>query len=102
MSHQGLPVKGYVSQSDDKVALVNANKEAEERILRVIEARQSAGGRGVKIQIEESVATGDLKILIEADVPRFETQENAIWYLALAERIRKELETLVGIKERRS
>ena len=29
-----LPVKGYTSQSEDKVALVNRFKEIEERILR--------------------------------------------------------------------
>lgn len=32
--HQGLPVAGYRPQSDEKVALVNENKELEERILR--------------------------------------------------------------------
>ncbi|KAB7782428.1 DUF7681 family protein [Methylorubrum populi] len=32
--HQGLPVAGYKPQSDEKVALVNENKELEERILR--------------------------------------------------------------------
>ena len=36
-THQGLPVNGYVSQSDDKVALVNDNKELEERVLRRID-----------------------------------------------------------------
>lgn len=35
--HPGLPVKGYVPQSDDKVALVNRFKEMEERLLREIE-----------------------------------------------------------------
>ena len=36
--HKGLPVSGYVSQTDDKVAVVNANKELEERCLRAAEA----------------------------------------------------------------
>lgn len=36
--HQGLPVSGYLPQSADKVAIVNANKELEERCLRAIEA----------------------------------------------------------------
>lgn len=37
-SHSGLPVKGYNPQSDDRVALVNANKEAEERVLRILDS----------------------------------------------------------------
>ena len=37
MQHQGLPVAGYKPQSDEKVALVNANKEMEERVLRVLD-----------------------------------------------------------------
>lgn len=36
--HTGLPVAGYQPQSDDKVTLVNANKELEERVLRQIES----------------------------------------------------------------
>lgn len=35
--HQGLPVAGYKPQSDESVALVNENKAAEERILRVMD-----------------------------------------------------------------
>lgn len=35
--HNGLPVKGYQSQSDEAVALVNENKELEERVLRQID-----------------------------------------------------------------
>lgn len=35
--HQGLPVAGYRPQSDDKVALVNRNKEMEERVLRLLD-----------------------------------------------------------------
>jgi hypothetical protein len=35
--HQGLPVAGYRPQSDDRVALVNANKEIEERVLRQLD-----------------------------------------------------------------
>ena len=38
--HQGLPVAGYRPQNDERVALVNANKETEERILRLIERLQ--------------------------------------------------------------
>lgn len=33
--HPGLPVAGYVPQTDVKVALVNRNKEIEERLLRI-------------------------------------------------------------------
>lgn len=36
--HKGLPVKGYQSQSDDNVRVVNINKELEERVLRQIDA----------------------------------------------------------------
>jgi GrpB-like predicted nucleotidyltransferase (UPF0157 family) len=36
--HQGLPVAGYRPQEDAKVALVNANKQAEERVLRILDA----------------------------------------------------------------
>lgn len=35
---KGLPVAGYVSQTPDKVALVNENKILEERVLRQIDA----------------------------------------------------------------
>jgi hypothetical protein len=41
--HDGLPVAGYKAQSDDRVAAVNANKHAEEEILRVIDKMQDAG-----------------------------------------------------------
>ncbi len=36
--HKGLPVAGYVAQTDDKVELVNQNKVLEERVLRQIDA----------------------------------------------------------------
>lgn len=36
--HQGLPVAGYRPQEDAKVALVNTNKQAEERVLRILDA----------------------------------------------------------------
>lgn len=41
--HQGLPVSGYLPQSADKVAIVNNNKELEERCLRAIEAIMADG-----------------------------------------------------------
>lgn len=34
-AHKPLPVKGYSAQGADNVALVNANKEIEERLLRL-------------------------------------------------------------------
>ena len=37
MKHEPLPVAGYTAQSDVKVALVNASKELEERVLRVLD-----------------------------------------------------------------
>ena len=33
-----LPVAGYTTQSDDKIAVVNRNKELEERVLRQLDA----------------------------------------------------------------
>lgn len=36
--HKGLPVEGYRDQSESSVALVNINKQVEERILRIIDA----------------------------------------------------------------
>lgn len=36
--HQGLPVAGYQPQPDEALALVNANKRAEERLLRTLDA----------------------------------------------------------------
>lgn len=41
--HNGLPVSGYRSQSSNNVALVNRNKEIEERVLRIFdELRENA------------------------------------------------------------
>lgn len=37
MTHKPLPVAGYQPQSTANVILVNANKEAEEEILRVLD-----------------------------------------------------------------
>ena len=34
---EGLPVKGYQPQSSYRVELVNRNKEAEERVLRILD-----------------------------------------------------------------
>lgn len=42
--HTGLPVAGYRPQNDDKVALVNRNKEIEERVLRVLDDLKGAPG----------------------------------------------------------
>lgn len=41
--HKGLPVAGYMPQSDDKVATVNKNKELEERVLRQLDAMVADG-----------------------------------------------------------
>jgi len=38
--HQGLPVAGYQPQSELNVDIVNANKEAEEHILRKLDMLQ--------------------------------------------------------------
>jgi hypothetical protein len=37
-THSGLPVEGYRPQSADAVTLVNANKRAEEEVLRILDA----------------------------------------------------------------
>lgn len=42
--HAGLPVSGYKPQSAEKVALVNRFKEAEERLLRMIEDARCPDG----------------------------------------------------------
>lgn len=42
--HKGLPVAGYRPQGDDKVALVNRNKQAEERVLRLLDHLATAPG----------------------------------------------------------
>lgn len=36
-SHQGLPVAGYRAQAPEAVERVNANKEIEERVLRMLD-----------------------------------------------------------------
>ncbi len=35
--HKGLPIAGYVAQSDERVAMVNGNKLNEETILRQLD-----------------------------------------------------------------
>ena len=50
--HDGLPVSGYRPQTADKVSLVNANKEAEEQVLRILDglaARQEVDKRWLAI-----------------------------------------------------
>lgn len=42
--HQGLPVAGYQPQSDEALALVNSNKQAEELILRTLDALRDRAG----------------------------------------------------------
>lgn len=40
---EGLPVQGYRPQSEERVAVVNHNKETEERLLREMEQGRSDG-----------------------------------------------------------
>ncbi len=47
--HAGLPVSGYQPQSSGKVAVVNANKQLEERCLRQIEIMRSQGGHDTRM-----------------------------------------------------
>ncbi|MGD9767829.1 MAG: hypothetical protein AB7U62_09305 [Pseudolabrys sp.] len=41
--HEGLPVAGYVPQSDANVVRVNANKQLEEQVLRQLDALDVPG-----------------------------------------------------------
>lgn len=41
--HKGLPVHGYLSQTSEKVELVNHNKQSEEALLRALDAMQGDG-----------------------------------------------------------
>ena len=55
-THTGLPVAGYTPQADDKIALVNRNKEIEERLLRIcdeLRANAACDGRFVSIAITD-------------------------------------------------
>lgn len=45
--HKPLPVQGYTAQSTDKVALVNENKELEERVLRQLDRMGDLNGTHV-------------------------------------------------------
>lgn len=42
-THTGLPVSGYRPQSQDRVDSVNANKQIEERVLRLLDDMQASG-----------------------------------------------------------
>ena len=53
-THAGLPVSGYLPQSDDKVQTVNRAKELEERVLRhldTLRANPACDQRMVSIAI---------------------------------------------------
>ena len=41
--HEGLPVAGYRAQSTTNVDLVNANKQIEERVLRMLDDMKHVG-----------------------------------------------------------
>lgn len=41
--HRPLPVMGYTNQSNDKLAMVNANKVFEERLLRACDNHRALG-----------------------------------------------------------
>jgi hypothetical protein len=38
VDHKGLPIAGYRPQNDDAVTLVNDNKQAEEKLLRLMDS----------------------------------------------------------------
>jgi len=54
--HKGLPVHGYVPQSDAKVALVNEFKQDEERLLRKIDRMQGIVDDPMSIAVAEQFA----------------------------------------------
>lgn len=41
--HEPLPIKGYTTQPETTVSMVNANKELEERLLRMLDVLADAG-----------------------------------------------------------
>jgi hypothetical protein len=41
--YAGLPVQGYQSQPQSKIVIVNANKEVEERVLRILDTLKGLG-----------------------------------------------------------
>lgn len=45
MSNKPLPIAGYTSQSDSAVTILNRNKQAEERVLRLLDELE--GTRGI-------------------------------------------------------
>ena len=56
--HKGLPVAGYVNQSDEKVGLVNENKILEERLLRQIEKIKNTPNLGADPRMLALATTG--------------------------------------------
>jgi hypothetical protein len=42
--HPPLPVSGYTIQSDERIGIVNTNKETEERLLRRLDMLSKADG----------------------------------------------------------
>lgn len=56
--HKGLPVAGYQTQSEEKVALVNENKILEERLLRQIEKIKNTPGVGADPRMLALALTG--------------------------------------------
>ncbi|WP_060845584.1 DUF7681 family protein [Methylobacterium aquaticum] len=48
-THKGLPFAGYQEQTSDKVALVNANKQLEERCIRAAEMIRGTPGMDARM-----------------------------------------------------
>jgi hypothetical protein len=67
--HEGLPVKGYVSQSPENVALANEGKELEERYLRWLDKLTHSG-------ITRDVPKYDQRFVALA---RTNIQQGAMW-----------------------
>ena len=73
--HQGLPVAGYVAQSPENIATVNANKELEERVLRQIDAMQRSR-TGQSVNDPSGDAIYDQRMIALA---RTKIQEGFMW-----------------------
>lgn len=67
--HTGLPVAGYQPQSDEKVALVNENKQLEERVMRQIDKMQKVVEFGAREAYDQRMIA----------IARTKTQEAFMW-----------------------
>jgi hypothetical protein len=87
--YAGLPVQGYQSQPQSKVVIVNANKEVEERTLRILDTLKGLGPEHVdqrwlaigRTKIEEAFMAINRAVFQPQRIelpPKAETMEEAI------------------------